>query len=88
MQSERFHQKAYRNADRQKWLVWLIKHFVILIDSQQFCVTRRSAGLPHLMCTLLATEPIQMTNNNSSNRFQQTVQKLLNCRTLVDPELE
>ena len=50
----------------------------------RFVVTRRSAGLPHLIGSILATEP----GPNSADRFHQTMGQLMDCGQIGDPEMQ
>uniref|UniRef100_A0A915ELH5 DUF2428 domain-containing protein n=1 Tax=Ditylenchus dipsaci TaxID=166011 RepID=A0A915ELH5_9BILA len=56
-------------------------------DTQNLCSTRRSAGLPHLISSILTTQP--KSNSSDASLLHSTLDILLTCRQIVEyPERE
>uniref|UniRef100_A0A914XKL9 tRNA (32-2'-O)-methyltransferase regulator THADA n=1 Tax=Plectus sambesii TaxID=2011161 RepID=A0A914XKL9_9BILA len=59
--------------DPQRWLDDLVSSLESGKESTKLCTTRRSAGLPHLVCAILATEP----KSREARSLDETLSRLL-----------
>jgi len=73
-------------VSKNKFL-YIFSFFFPFKDSQKLCVTRRSAGLPHLIASLLENAPINELNDEQG-LFHQTMRQLLACSERQNSELE
>ncbi|CAK5061751.1 unnamed protein product [Meloidogyne enterolobii] len=71
----------------RQWLKQILDALTGKDDSQKLCVTRRSAGLPHLIASLLENAPINDLNDEHG-LFHQTMRQLLACSERQNSELE
>ncbi|KAI1701489.1 putative death-receptor fusion protein (DUF2428) domain-containing protein [Ditylenchus destructor] len=76
-----------RNLSPVNWLEQALDALAGKKDSEKLCSTRRSAGLPHLVTALLSTQP-GANRGVSFPELDQTLDQLLQCRTLGSSELE
>uniref|UniRef100_A0A1I8B7L5 DUF2428 domain-containing protein n=1 Tax=Meloidogyne hapla TaxID=6305 RepID=A0A1I8B7L5_MELHA len=71
----------------KQWLEQILAALTGKDDSHKLCVTRRSAGLPHLIASLLENAPVKMLNDEQG-LFHQTIRQLMDCSERQNPELE
>uniref|UniRef100_A0A915MDI4 DUF2428 domain-containing protein n=1 Tax=Meloidogyne javanica TaxID=6303 RepID=A0A915MDI4_MELJA len=86
-QIESYNKTTFFPYSPRQWLKQILDALTGKDDSQKLCVTRRSAGLPHLIASLLENAPINELNDEQG-LFHQTMRQLLACSERQNSELE
>ncbi|CAK5076843.1 unnamed protein product [Meloidogyne enterolobii] len=86
-QIESYDKTTFFPYSPRQWLKQILDALTGKDASQKLCVTRRSAGLPHLIASLLENAPINELNDEHG-LFHQTMRQLLACSERQNSELE